>query len=620
MNQEQFAALVARLEPVARAHPHRYRWQVMLLAGAGYLYLAFLFAFLLFALPLILLLSERVSFIALKLFFVVIPLLWLMLKALWIRFEEPDGRTVTDREAPALFAMIAELRRALRSQPFHRVLITTDFNASVVQVPRMGPFGWHRNFLTIGLPLMKALTPEQLKAVLAHEFGHLAGGHGAFSNHIYRLRLRWAKLLDELQRRGHWGLALIEPFFRRYSPYFSAYTFPLARANEYHADAVAARLTTPAISAQALTAIAVADAYLANRYWPEIQRGADTCPTPSVQPFHNMGSPLAGGVTGEDARGWIEQAMSLPTRADHTHPAMSDRLGALAEAPCYAPPNAGAAADTLLGDSLANIAGAFDRQWQKATSRSWEARYVRAREDAESKVRFAAIEESGETLNADDALRYAKLLEAAGASREVVIGRLRQIVDRAPDHAESLFSLGARMLADGNEEGIALLDRSGALDPELDEAIGFLGYQFYESRQMTEKAKPYAELNEEGFARRRDIEQERIKVRASENFHPHDLAVEQLERIVAALKSIEHVRIAFLVRRQLPRHPQVWTYLLGYSVSIWHSWHRKSLIAGVQAEILRDVPLPENAVVFCVNGDNDDFWERFRKIKGARIV
>ena len=45
-------------------------------------------------------------------------------------------------------------------------------------------FGWYRNYLLIGLPLAKALTVEQFKAVLAHEFGHLAKGHGAMSNWI----------------------------------------------------------------------------------------------------------------------------------------------------------------------------------------------------------------------------------------------------------------------------------------------------------------------------------------------------------------------------------------------------------------------------------------------------
>jgi len=79
-------------------------------------------------------------------------------------------------------------------------LITDDFNAAVVQIPRLGLLGWYRNTLLIGLPLMKALTRQQLAAVLAHEFGHLAGGHGRLGNWVYRLRFGWARLAQGAAR------------------------------------------------------------------------------------------------------------------------------------------------------------------------------------------------------------------------------------------------------------------------------------------------------------------------------------------------------------------------------------------------------------------------------------
>jgi Zn-dependent protease with chaperone function len=57
-------------------------------------------------------------------------------------------------------------------------------NASVVQIPRLGVFGWSRNYLTVGVPLLDAVTPEQFEAVLAHELGHLARAHGRFRTWI----------------------------------------------------------------------------------------------------------------------------------------------------------------------------------------------------------------------------------------------------------------------------------------------------------------------------------------------------------------------------------------------------------------------------------------------------
>ncbi len=73
--------------------------------------------------------------------------------------------------------MLDGLRSRLRHPRIHRVLLTPDFNAGVMQVPRLGLLGWYRSYLFIGLPLMKSLTVEQFQAVLAHELGHLSGGH-----------------------------------------------------------------------------------------------------------------------------------------------------------------------------------------------------------------------------------------------------------------------------------------------------------------------------------------------------------------------------------------------------------------------------------------------------------
>ena len=109
---------------------------------------------------------------------------WVVAGAMWVSLDVPKGQRIANSEAPELFALIDKLRRSLGAPRFHHVLITDDFNAAVVQIPRLGLLGWYRNTLLIGLPLMKALNRQQLAAVLAHKFGHLAGGHGRLGNWI----------------------------------------------------------------------------------------------------------------------------------------------------------------------------------------------------------------------------------------------------------------------------------------------------------------------------------------------------------------------------------------------------------------------------------------------------
>src|SRR5205814_4685403 len=100
------------------------------------------------------------------------------LRALLVRVKAPQGRAVTRTEAPELFAVLDDLQTQLRSAAFHQVFIDPRCNAGVVQVPRLGVFGWSRNYLLIGLPLLDGLSPDEMRAVLAHEFAHLSREHG----------------------------------------------------------------------------------------------------------------------------------------------------------------------------------------------------------------------------------------------------------------------------------------------------------------------------------------------------------------------------------------------------------------------------------------------------------
>ena len=131
--------------------------------------------------------------------------------------------------APKLFELIDEVCSQVDGPRLHNVLLTEDFNAGIVQTPRLGPFGWQRNHLLIGLPLLQALSPAEFRAVLGHEYGHLSGNHGRFSGWIYRVRQTWTQLLTTLhEQRRHFSF-IFEWFLDWYAPFFNAYSFVLAR-------------------------------------------------------------------------------------------------------------------------------------------------------------------------------------------------------------------------------------------------------------------------------------------------------------------------------------------------------------------------------------------------------
>lgn len=124
---------------------------------------------------------------------VALALLWVTARALVTRFPPPEGFRITPADAPALFNAIERLRSAVKGPLLDEVLLDASFNAAILQRPRLG---WlvHTNHLIIGWPLMCALEPRRLLAVIAHEYGHLRGEHGKFSAWIYRTRSAWWRL------------------------------------------------------------------------------------------------------------------------------------------------------------------------------------------------------------------------------------------------------------------------------------------------------------------------------------------------------------------------------------------------------------------------------------------
>lgn len=246
MNREEFEALVGRMEASASKHPLLYRWRVIGWAALGYGYLFAVVLTLLAAGVALVLMVRRHPVLAGKVLLLIVPVLVVIIRALWVRFPAPDGERVTHADAPELFSLLAAIAKQLRTPRIHVVLVTPELNAAVTQIPRLGFLGWHRNYLLLGLPLMKGLTVEQFQAVIAHEMGHLSRGHARLGNWIYRLRLIWARLQDAYSEQTGASAAVIKTFFTWYSPRFKAISFPLARANEFEADAASAKGTSRA--------------------------------------------------------------------------------------------------------------------------------------------------------------------------------------------------------------------------------------------------------------------------------------------------------------------------------------------------------------------------------------
>jgi Zn-dependent protease with chaperone function len=620
MTDEEFAALVKRLEPEALARPSGYRRKVLALAVLGNVYIVAMLLIIVAVLIALVASLYLLKAVAVKLILVVGFFLWVVLKALWVKTEPPSGIRIRPQQAPELFELIDALRRDLGAPPFHEVLVTDDFNAAVAQTPRLGIFGWDRNWLLVGLPLMQALSVEQFRAVLAHEFGHLAKGHGRISNWIYRQRLRWSRLLAVLAATKSGGGFLFKPFLTWFAPYFNAYSFPLARANEYEADAASARLTSPRTAAEALTCSGVVGGFLFGQYWPQVHKQASDLPTPSFNPYHGIATRIASDLDESSARAWLNKAMAQQTDLADTHPSLTDRLRAIGETPRLALPGTGESADRLLGDKLGAITERFGRQWQERITPSWEQYF---REVQRSRSQLAGLNErlaAGDELTIKEALERAKLTETVGGNAEDALIQLEALHGRAPEDAMVCFTFGARLLDRNDDRGCALIEQAMHLDEEATLEGCRLLRDFHARQGKVDEGASWQARVIEQLRLNEAIAREFSEITLKDKFEKPALSEQTVAEIVDALKKIPRLRKAYLLRKAIPHIAAPPCYVLGYRVTGFLQLHSKQRAQEVSRLIQESVRLPDRTMIINVDGANYRFGRKFFWLRWARIV
>ncbi|WP_020178427.1 M48 family metallopeptidase [Methylopila sp. M107] len=382
---EQYHGWIQAAEREATANPAAYRRKVGLFAALGYAYVFTLLA----------VVAMGVAGIVFALFFRegagaifalaklgVILLIFggMIVSALWVTFDEPQGTPVDAGKFPTLVAEIDDLRKRLATIPIHRTIIVPEFNAFVSQTPRLGVFGWQRNTLALGLELMLTLSPQEMRAVIAHELGHLSRNHSKFSGWIYRVRRTWANLFVKFKENTRLGAGLINRFFYWYIPRFDAYSFALRRQNEYEADAASAELTSRETAGAALVKVDIIGAHLNHRYWRDFYAQTLHSQEPQRMAFAALAHDLrAVPLDPDHVAGYRQSALAQETGFEDTHPSLVDRLKGLGLEPASfaaIPLDLSAsAAVEWLGAELPRLIAEFDEAWWRQNGDGWRSRH-----------------------------------------------------------------------------------------------------------------------------------------------------------------------------------------------------------------------------------------------------
>jgi Zn-dependent protease with chaperone function len=620
---ETWETLVRELESMAVKSPRRYRRRVAARALLGYAFIAATLGGLVVLSGGVVVLALVTVPVLIKFAFPLLAVALAVARGLWFRIPEPDGVSIGRDEAPELWRTVDAIRKRLKAPRVHRILVDAQLNAGVVQIPRLGPLGWNRNFLIVGLPMLEALSPEHLSAVLAHELGHMSANHGRFAGWVYRLRKSYARILDTLDSRGSAAYDVFQRFFEWYSPYFAAWSFPLARQDEFLADTAAVEVVGRDTAASALVRVEHVGLWLGYVYWPSLFARQDTEPEPPRDAYSALAERLgcAGEPDGQDHERILQAALARETDVADTHPALADRLAAIGADPSTAreraiEPPVTTAADELLGASADRLRTDLDQNWAAAVDQQWRNGHDERRGARE---RLAELRSREDELTREERLELGDLLIDVDGF-EAALPVLRRTYEQQPGDPVACFALGRALLGTANDEGLGLLEHAAELDEDAELPACELAVEYLADHDRQDEAERWLQRGRTRAQLLDAAAAERANVAETDDLEPHGLTADELKTFQQALTHEPAIKEAFLARKVLhvmrEREP---VFLLGLRV------RRRALAddggaAGLVNRVVNRIEGPGRVIVITLAGKYKPYRRRLEAIANSRLM
>ncbi|MCK0070740.1 M48 family metallopeptidase [Kordiimonas laminariae] len=483
---------------------------------------------------------------------IVLPLgyfLYGVVKALKPPQQTDMGFEIQRDESPELWQTVERVRKAVGAPKIHTLMIDDQFNASIHQKSASRFLWLPRTTLTVGLPLLETLSEDEVEAVIAHEMGHLAGGHGASGAWIYYLRNSWDTLRATALREEKLSWIFVKLFLRKFVPYFQAYSYELSRRNEYAADRAMVAAFGQETAARALSRIFISGQVFNQHFWPDVFLTARDLAEPDLSPFRDIAAYMRDVPEGLTAY-IMEDALSWETSLVDTHPSVYDRLEAIGSVlKAYPAPDKTAAA-TLLGGAHTPVMEAITKTWWDEAQNEW----LQIHSEWNSNLkRHKAIKKAIAKGRADeDTLTEHVWLSAELEDRAALKAAYELLYTHFPKNARANLYLGALKLEADDETGLDMVKYASAADESYMAEATQVAVEYLERTGQEEEAEAFRER----FAEYSRIEKEAYEEREfftldEDILLPHGLSDKALQPILRALKKVPQIKEAHLFRKAL---------------------------------------------------------------------
>jgi Peptidase family M48 len=319
-----------------------------------------------------------------------------------------------------------------------------------------------RRTLLLGVPLLKVLQEDEVKAVIAHELGHLSRQHGRLGHWIYRVRAKWETesynapdggTVDNLLRAlSDW----ISPAFIRRSAEWSVHC-------EYEADQSAANAGFAKPLARALVKLDALFELLQYKFRRSLSEANLRGDAPPTDYWATL---LATARQHADASFIAQTIASGKTRKSGahqiSHPPTADRVAHLGvHLPEIEWDKATCAGDALLGSDWSSIYEKCATQEQESLAEYWSIHHyhLRANEMIANNSLLPAQDDDVDG-------REVRQLTARDVIEETdaTLQSLRQHADSNPKSARALYEYGAALLRRERVDGVDFIRSAYRVD------------------------------------------------------------------------------------------------------------------------------------------------------------
>jgi Zn-dependent protease with chaperone function len=334
-----------RVSHAVRAPSVRLRALLALALLVGFYIFTLAVAAVLFALPPLLVFGTEQFRVGIQILFIFalgwIPAGSLVHGAFTVRRPKfaTKGKLLARSDAPELFAALDEIGKAARTAPPSEVYLEALPEMGVLETGGFLGFGSKR-VLLLGAPYLEVVSVQEMRAILAHELGHFAGGDTRLGGLLGYTQAAFQSIIRSSRRdafRKGTSHAAIEVgldaaqaigagVVRAYARFFFFITMPGSRRQELAADALAATIAGRDAAIRALEGTSALvpyyRLYLENEVGNAIRTGA--MPTDLLAGFHHFRTRFAES---EPAQALGKAILEEKTNRYDSHPALTDRVG-----------------------------------------------------------------------------------------------------------------------------------------------------------------------------------------------------------------------------------------------------------------------------------------------------